>query len=424
LNRAQLDARQRALDAQAPILAKRIKATNAKSFDGLDPKMLHDFERWKAEEKVLKNARQQLEGHEAIMAKNGPMGNSRGYEPESTTTTNKMVSRAANPLALSELQMRGMFEAVRNRLPSYRIEVDGTAAFAGNVGTKAAFGESDFTSGAFPNILTPQNTLDLPYEPDRLLDHFIQQGAPVGPGVSYLRHTGNTNPAAVVPELSQKPDLGMILEVDTVNWVTIACLASFSIQSVRDFPTFQSLVPQEIYRAIIDAETETFVNSTTDPVGILSTPGVLTREVGSDTNIDAIRKAMNDIRVGSAFGQANLIALHPTSWDTIRLSKSTGGLYLLNPQDPSAIGDMDNIFGAKVIVNTKIPLGTAIVMDTSKAILRWVRDGFSLDINSFGADQNTNYWSQNAVGFRGELRENIGIQYPAAINILTGLPTS
>jgi hypothetical protein len=27
-----------------------------------------------------------------------------------------------------------------------------------------------------------------------------------------------------------------------------------------------------------------------DPVGIVATPGVLNREVGSDTNIDAIRK--------------------------------------------------------------------------------------------------------------------------------------
>jgi hypothetical protein len=96
----------------------------------------------------------------------------------------------------------------------------------------------------------------------------------------------------------------------------------------------------------------------------------------------------------------------------------------LNPNDPNAIGDLDNVFGCRVITNTYVPAGTAIVMDTKKAVLRWVRSGFRLEINSFGGDSSTNYRTQNAVRFRGELREQIGVQYPAAINILTGLPTS
>ncbi len=34
--------------------------------------------------------------------------------------------------------------------------------------------------------------------------------------------------------------------------------------------------------------------------------------------------------------------MHPTTWDFVRLEKSTTGQYLLNPNDPHSIGDFDN----------------------------------------------------------------------------------
>ncbi len=325
----------------------------------------------------------------------------------------KVVNAAASPLSIPQSEYKGLFEAVQKRLPSYSIDFD-------RVSTKAAFGEGSFQSGSLPPILMPQNTLGLPYEPDRLLDHFIQQSAPIGPGVEWIAHVGNANPAAVVDELQPKPDLGLELTTHTATWTKVACLCSISMEAAEDFPTFMQFVPNEIYRAIIDAETNAFVTSTTDPVGLLHVGSTLTRSVGSDTDIDAIRKAMNDIRVGAAFGQADLIAMHPTTWSSVSLNKSSTGQYLLNPDDPSAIGDLKSIFGAQVVTNSYIPAGTALVFDTKKAVLRWVRSGFRLEINSYGDTE----WSTNAISFRGELREAIGVQYPAAINILTGLPTS
>jgi len=91
VNRAQLDARQRALEAEAPIRAKRIKAANIKSWAGSDSRR-GDYERWKAEDQLLKRTRKQSEGTEAVMAKHAHMGNSLGNEPEGQINT-KMVNR-------------------------------------------------------------------------------------------------------------------------------------------------------------------------------------------------------------------------------------------------------------------------------------------------------------------------------------------
>jgi HK97 family phage major capsid protein len=327
----------------------------------------------------------------------------------------------ASPYTVSEQDYKGLYEAVQRKSPTWSI--DCTKSFREAAETKAPFGTGSFSSGGLPPVLMPQNTLGLPYEQDRMFEHFIPQKAPEANSVAYLVHSGNANPASAVAELGNKPDLGMAWTEQTVSFTKIAALASFSLEALQDFSHFLQIVPAELFAAVVDAETDQIVNGNgTAPnmTGLLNTSGVLTRAVGSDTVIDALRKSFNDIRVGSAFGHADLVAMHPTTWAAVSLAKATTGAYLLNPNDPNAIGDLDNIFGVRVITNTKIPAGKAIVADTKKAVISWTRMGLTLDINSYG----TNEFNENYSTFRAEERIAIGVQRPTALNIVTGLPTS
>jgi HK97 family phage major capsid protein len=52
----------------------------------------------------------------------------------------------------------------------------------------------------------------------------------------------------------------MVIEPLTVSFTPIAALASFSRQILDDFADFYSSVPREIYRAVVDAETDQIVN--------------------------------------------------------------------------------------------------------------------------------------------------------------------
>ena len=128
--------------------------------------------------------------------------------------------------------------------------------------------------------------------------------------------------------------------------------------------------------------------------------------------------AFNDLRVGPAFATADLVALHPTTWNAIRREKTTFGSYILSP-DPST-GQVESIFGVTVVVNTFVPAGTAIVFDTSQAVLAWTRLGMTMGVNQFGDTE----WTNNLVSFRVECREAIGVRRPSAVVTVTGLPTS
>jgi HK97 family phage major capsid protein len=87
--------------------------------------------------------------------------------------------------------------------------------------------------------------------------------------------------------------------------------------------------------------------------------------------------------------------------------------------DPST-GQVENLWGVAVVVNTFIPAGTAIVFDTSQAVLAWTRVGLTMGVNQFGDVE----WTNNLVSFRVEERVAIGVRQPTAVCTVTGLPTS
>ena len=306
--------------------------------------------------------------------------------PSAPTTASKGARwNPPSPLHITDAQMKSLFSAARTRMPSYSVEIGTKGAGDWNMGFKSPLSEGGIGGGGLPPVILP-NAFNLPYENDRIFSHFVGSEMP-GPSVSYVQHTGNTNPAAAVAELGTKPELGMQLTVKNVVPTKIAALASVSMEALDDYADFSRFVPAELTRALLDAESDQILNGNgTAPnmTGILNTSGLLTRAIGSDTKLDAIRKGINDIRIGSSFGVADLIVLHPTTWAALQLEKSTQGVYLLNPNDPNAIGDLDNVFGVKVVPTTKIAAGTALIFDTSQAVIAWTRMGLRTDVNYYG----------------------------------------
>lgn len=125
---------------------------------------------------------------------------------------------------------------------------------------------------------------------------------------------------------------------------------SASRQMLTDFESLAGSLPQELYKAVVNAENDELLNgSGTSPhqLGLFNQTGTLTRTFtsgGSDTQIDVLVEAANDIRVGSSYADADLIILNPSDWLTIRRLKTTFNSYILDPTDPNTLGGVDNIF--------------------------------------------------------------------------------
>jgi HK97 family phage major capsid protein len=127
--------------------------------------------------------------------------------------------------------------------------------------------------------------------------------------------------------------------------------------------------------------------------------------------------AIAQLRSGSALADPDLFIIHPDTWSALRRIKDTFGRYLLSA-DPS-LGEADSLWGVPVLQTTQITPGTGILLDSSKfgrAIIRgpimiyigWSNDDFTRNIRRFVSEE----------------RVAMAVTRPAAVNIITGLPTT
>ncbi|WP_267626697.1 phage major capsid protein [Gordonia sputi] len=314
---------------------------------------------------------------------------------DSAITTKAVGGRVElpSPSRMSTDEWRDAFECATRR-KSFRAELKTKAAISG-IG--------------LPAVVDPSLTLGIGYEPDRLFAH-IPSKAVDAPVVEYYCHTSNTNPAGVVAELGTKPDLGMVLTPKTATVTKIAALASASLEALTDFEVFQQFIPGELTRAVIDAETA-FVAAQ-----ILGTSGVLTRAKGaSEAALDTIAASFSDLRIGAAYTEPNLVAMHPSTWNYLRTQKDAQGRYLLGADPGDA--QRKQIWGVDVVTNAKITAGTALVLDT-KCLQGWTRMSMTIDSDNGLSASN---FSTNAVTYRAEERIAVGVLRPAGVNVVTGL---
>ena len=334
-------------------------------------------------------------------------------EPQNAMASSPLLSRdaAAGWAAAFKSMQSGQ---------GFRFELKGPG-FSANVRNKTG---PDFAVEGSPGsllepVLIPQAFIQ-ELEPTRIWS--LLPGMPMSSqSVSYIRHTGNTNPAAVTPETEVLPDLGMAFEQFTATAVKIGCTAAASLELLQDYDDFVSFIPAEASRLLIDEESNYLIN---DPeAGILATSGVLTRNASTSQNpITAIEAAKSDIRKSNSYATANLIIMSPDTWLDIRTTPISTGAFLLDQLQPNqSLGatEMDSLLGTRVVVSTKMPDSTAIVCDTNKAFVAFQRTGLEVATNYQGDSVFSTYGWQ----FRVVERIALAVIRPTAISVVSGLPS-
>jgi HK97 family phage major capsid protein len=268
---------------------------------------------------------------------------------------------APSPFDLGQDQLAALFEAGKHKTAfSTRIGESGMRnkmLDSAGIRDKATTAVAEGAPGSLiPPILLPQ-AYTLRLEPTRIIEFLVTGQPPTGQSVSWLQHSGNTNPAAAVAELNPKPDIAPQTAVKETTFSVIAGMASASRQILSNFESMIGFLPQELYKAVVLEENDQLLNgngTAPNQLGLFNTTGILTRTYtsgGADTQIDTLVEAANDIRVGSAYADADLIILNPSDWVTIRRLKTTFNSYILDPNDPNTLGGVDNIFGIRVVTS-------------------------------------------------------------------------
>ena len=237
-------------------------------------------------------------------------------------------------------------------------------------GEQAAY-ERRFTSA---DSLLPPELFPYPVgqiHESRLLDRLPGYGIDL-PSVEFVRHISTTGAAASVPEGSLKPEITLNVDKLVAAAVKLSGHLALSTEIRDDWDAFSQYATAELYKVIIDEENRQLLSGAgtgTDMTGFYATSGILTHDCTADTGtnetpLDSIEKSIADLRSGSALAEPNLAVFHPEDFSALRRLKNTLGNFLLAP-DPST-DEVNTLWGIDVLVTTQNPLGTALLIDTSK----------------------------------------------------------
>jgi HK97 family phage major capsid protein len=341
-------------------------------------------------------------------------------------------------LDFSAEHVKSLFDAAKAGVP-YKVQI-GTKDFASSMRDKTA--GAPLTESGLNNqlpaiqITGPYGQYGKPYEPFRLLAN-IPTVAMTGPSAAYLQHTTNTNEAARVAEGAAKPSLGPTINELFVKPMKIAATVEASMEILQDHEAFAQWLPVELQRSVVNAESLVLFqnNASGGPTGsefngLLAVSGTLSQNATGLAPADAISLAYTKIRNGSAFSEADLVVMSPTTAAAILRTKSSTGSYIFDVvRGPGGLNQQNefDIFGTRTVTSTQVPDGTAIVMSIQGgACVGWIRMALELMYNPYGGttDAGADLWRTNQYSWRAEERISLSVPRPAAICIVTNLPTT
>jgi hypothetical protein len=363
---------------------------------------------------------------------------------------------APTPMDMTPQQVSGLMQAAEHRTP-YSIEIKPKAfRFRDGVQTKTAVAESGI-GGSFGGQLPPVQSLyavGIGYESVRVAD-LLPGAAMPGPSATFLTHVSNGAEVGNVAELGTKVDISpSIIETQVVP-TKLAGQVSVSLEAWQDTDRygpgqFSQWLPTELTRSLVNQESSVILNAVSGTNGatfngITNLSGTLTRAMGTDSPLDCLAKAYADVRVGAAFADPDLVLIHPNTLSALRRAKDADGRYLLDllagplnltaygqpstapagePNPYSVIpqglpGANGNLWGATIYATTQVAAGKAVVMSVKAgAGIFWQRLGLLIMFDPYSL------LSTNAYRWIAEERVAFSCPRPAAINLVTGLPTS
>lgn len=243
-----------------------------------------------------------------------------------------------------------------------------------------------------------------------VIQDYLNVSSSNSPTIVWVNKTNIEGGPAFIAEGTLKPNASFKLTPETSTAKKIAVTFKVSTESLEDIPYLLSQIQQEglfRLRQKIGTDVLTSTLSATTIAGIDQYAGgyVLTTVKGEDPdNYGALRAARTQINV--QFFSADLAFVNPVDAANMELKKGDNGQYVM---PPFVTADGTRIAGLRVIETNEIPVGSVLVIDSSRVHLvnykgprieiGWENDDFTKNLRTIIVEQRLHlYVSANEVG--------------------------
>ena len=233
--------------------------------------------------------------------------------------------------------------------------------------------------------------------------------------ISYMEETTFTNAAAERAEEGAYAESALALTERNVTVRSIGTSLPVTDEQMADVDGIGPYLDQRLgFMVRQKLDSQIIVGSGVAPalLGTLNVAGINSQAQGADDTESAIYKGMDQVIV-TGRAQPNVVIVHPTDWQVVRLHKTADGVYIWG--SPAEAGP-DRIWGLPVIKTTAVTLHTAIVGDYARFSGLHMKQGLEV-LTGFVNDDFKN----GRVTIRAGIRAAVVHYRPSAFSQVTGL---
>jgi HK97 family phage major capsid protein len=256
-------------------------------------------------------------------------------------------------------------------------------------------------------------------QPPIVLSQLFQPGTITAASLQYMKEKLFTNAAAPVLETGVKPESTLTFEAVIEALKKIAHWLPVSEEMLEDVDQIRSYIDARLMLGVNLALEDQILNGDgtgAEMLGLLVRTDLaapIAAPVGG--SLDAIAAQISAIETNQQL-RVSGIAMNPTDWLTLSLTKTTDGGYL--GPNPFETPTTPTLFGRPVAQTPAMPVGQALVGAFSSGggqLFR--RNGVKVDASNSHAD----FFVKNLVALRAELRALLALYRPAAFGLVTNL---
>ena len=260
---------------------------------------------------------------------------------------------------------------------------------------------------------------DFKFDPARKVHirTLIPNGSTDAQTVRFPKETSYTDNAAATAQGSALGKSDFDITATSVNMEKIGTIMKLTDEMLQDTAGLSSYLAARVPNKVLSIEDTEILNGdgsspnldglfTDGTAFTTSSGGLFYQSVESANEYDVVVVALNQLSLLNY--QADTILLNPTDLHKIVLLKSNDNEYL---RQQIYTGIQPTILGIPVTVNTAVPNGKFLVMDSRAATQYWIRENLGIE---FSREDGTNFQS-NFVTVRAQLRAGLTNYAPNAI---------
>jgi HK97 family phage major capsid protein len=239
--------------------------------------------------------------------------------------------------------------------------------------------------------------------------------------IDYMEETtalAGTNAQVSITEGNLKFENALAFTERNTGVETVGTWLPVTTQQLDDVEGIQGVIENRMDMFLRLKEEDLLLNGTGTPPQLIGFQGaaassVLTQARGADTNIDAVFKAIQQIRV-TGLAEPDAVVMHPDNFTPIALYKATTGEYGFDVTVDNA--GIVRLWGKILIQSPVATAGTALVGAFREFSEIWRKMGMTVMVGL-----NSDDFTKNKRTILGEFREALTIYRQTAFCKVTGL---